>query len=247
MLTAPVLFARARGIEVPTGPHSCFYCGFVCGDEFPAKKFVQKTFTAVADVANPGGSFVCGGCVASMEEKTEFTMADGEIRTDKVRGYSWIVASKSTALTVKHRDAMRDACVNPPAPPFTIVLSMTGKKHLIYRAAVNLQSTSLTVQLETDRIAYSPRDLADRIDLGLAVSEAAKASLRPFSNQKMPSMMDGLNSVQLIRLAGADETLLNRWQKVAGQSLTRLALFLAPNLNKKDADDATDDVSGGDE
>lgn len=245
MLTAPVLFARARGVDVPRGPHACFYCGFACGDEFPAKKFVQKTFTAVADVANPGSGFVCGGCVTSMEEKTEFTMLDGEIRTDKVRGYSWIVTSRAIALTVKHRDAMRDACVNPPAPPFTIVLSMTGKKHLMYRAAVNLQSTACIVQLETDSIAYNPALLGPRIAFCLAVSSAAQASLRPFTQQKFPSLMDGLNDHQLIRLAGVSEHLLNAWQNVCREPLTRLALFLAPTQRKDD--DTSDDVSGGDE
>ena len=149
------------------------------------------------------------------------------------------------ALTVKHRDEMREACIHPPEPPFAIVLSMTGKKHLMYRAAVNLQSTACIVQLETDSVAYNPASLGPRIELCLAVSAAAQASLRPFTQQKSPSLMDGLNDHQLIRLAGVSEPLLNAWQNVCREPLTRLALFLAPTQRKDD--DTSDDVSGGDE
>lgn len=153
LLTASYLFSPEKHNP---GEQRCYYCGLPCGDEFSKKEFVKPTFTNRDIVKFPGSDFVCGCCVASMDTFVDTTLVDGEVKTGRggaPRTYSWVLSgSGNTAFSKKHFDYARQILSDPPAPPFSIVLSDSGKKQIIFRAPVNYDRERFVVQFEEEQI-----------------------------------------------------------------------------------------------
>lgn len=218
-MTPPVLFALARGESYTAGSQRCYYCGGSCDDSHAAAQLVRDSFTSRDTVAL--GEYVCGGCVASMNEKAAVTLPDGEVRHgQKVRGYTWVITrSSAVAATKAHRDYLLCACLNPPEPPFVICLSESGQKHLLYRAAVCHAQDVVTVTLEGERITYQPESLADRVRLAKQISAAV-------GKPALSASLSVHRQMVIASAYGAD--VLTCWLSVRQESLSRLAAFLCP-------------------
>lgn len=59
------------------------------------------------------------------------------------------------------RATARDVLLSPPHPPFVITLAAVGKKHVIFRAAVNHSRDRFNVQLDELSVAIDRRQFAD--------------------------------------------------------------------------------------
>lgn len=218
--SATELFAFARGEAIEHGSHRCFYCGGSCSGRTSAKSHVKKTFTAIASVA--GGDAVCGGCIAAMQEKATIRMASGEVRENqKVRCYSWVVTSTdAVAATKAHREYLLGQCLAPPPPPYVICISDSGQKHLLYLSVVVMEKSRTTVTLEGERISFRPHGLQERLSMCKCIAAAVGR----------PALRDSLTINQRIAVVEyhGDTALLDKWDMVRDEPLSRLAVWFTP-------------------
>lgn len=228
MITATSLMAQALGIELPQGEHRCFYCGMNCDERYTAKQCVSDTFNDWGYVAFVASEYVCAGCVEMLNEKREMP---GREKPQKTRNYSWLITSdKATPLNKGQRVPMVDACLNPPNPPFVLCIATSGQRHLLFKSPVNLSRDTIAVQLEFERITFTPQQLRERISL---VESLAKVLGKPALNEIAAG-----HAIMLDK-AGVDLDLLSQWQRVRGEPLSRLALFLCPGKDAlNDCDDS---------
>lgn len=221
-ITASQLFASAHG-EACSGLNACFYCGAPADDRFSTREYLKDTFTNWGIVACPQSEFVCVGCVLSMQEKVDMP---GREKAQKLRNFSWLLTRDSSApLTKANLTEIREACLIPQEPPFAIVIAVSGQQHLVFRAPACHSREKVTVQLEAERVIYQPSRLRERLRLcGRLIAALGK-----------PALAERFTPGSAFRIDqywtdGAD--LLNEWERVSGEPLSRLALFLAPNMEQ---------------
>jgi hypothetical protein len=214
-ITAPQLFAGQQEY----GPAICFYCCGNCEEKNPAKDIVKSSFTGLDTVTL--SPWVCDGCIAAMQEKTEIELIDGEVRSgQKIRGYSWVIREgRKLAATKAHKSQLLSICLDFPEPPFVICLADSGQKHLLYRSVVNADRSVVTVQLELEQISYRPSDLADRVRLTKQICAVTGK----------PAMQETMSPQTLMRIAEHSEEILEAWLGCCNESLTRLAIWLTPS------------------
>jgi len=222
-MTAPELFARSYGIDC-AGAHSCFYCGAPADESLPTSEFVKGSFTERSLVACPGSQWICKGCELCLRDNAELTMLNGQKRNvvrAAMRSFSWAINTKARAGSKADIPAWRELCVNPPEPPFAIVLSDSGQKHLLYRGFVCLSREDIVVTLEMERIEYRPFDLQTAIDLcSRLIAATGKPALNePVSPRFAQAVSDYFSEW---------ETLLQQWEEIYGKPIARLAAWLSP-------------------
>ena len=144
-----------------SGNNNCYYCGADCGNEYRSKGYVKPTFTNRDIVSDRNSEYVCENCVLCFSEKcNSINLARQETReAQSIRTYSWIItADEKIAYTKAHFHLLKEVVLNPPDPPFMIVLSDSGQKHLIFRSKVAYEKDNFPVSLE-DEIIYVKREL----------------------------------------------------------------------------------------
>jgi len=229
-MTASILFAGSKHKQ---GVNRCYYCGADCDETYPVGDFVKDTFTNRDIVAFPGSSFVCEGCAESLGVgDDEMLMLDGSTKVrENARGmqprmYSWILSEeKRIAATKAHISLLRSAILEPPAPPFSIILADSGQKQLIFRAPVAMARNDFPVMLEDEVIGVNIELLKSRIALALPIAAAlGKPALTGdigFSSytryEQYHGNIDGLEA----------------WEAVKHQPISRLAAWLSKS--KEDA------------
>jgi len=219
-MRTPELITLAAARPYRSGEHRCYYCGGQCSDDNPSSDFVPSTFTAHNTIARPGAPYVCDGCVWT-QRIAETLVVEGETREgQRPWSYSWLLtASLARPLTKTHIAILRDACLNPPEPPFSIVLAVSGQRHLLYLAPVNDSRASYSIALESEVIATNGQQLAARIDLtsriGAAVGKPRLAEAPAFSVYRdvMARYRDG-------------ESMVDEWSRIWCEPVSRLAVFL---------------------
>lgn len=218
MITAPQLFA---GTTEPQGNEFCFYCGGVCDEEYLVKKYVKNTFTNRDIVRRPASHFVCGGCVACFEDR-DITLINGEQRADqRTRLYSWVFTRTSQmAATKAHLKELAAVILNPPDPPFGIVLATSGQKQLLFRSVLAWNRTLFPVMLEDEIITVSPEELRAKMQLASTVIAAiGKPSLSEMESAHAIRYFDYYGNLDLFGL----------WKKEMYNPINRLALYLLPS------------------
>ena len=136
--TVSEMFALANGKKC-TGAYSCYYCSAPCDEEHSISVWVRESFNSHQYVKSPSSSYVCNGCVLTLNEDSTIELIDGTVREhQRIRLYSWFVTpAKAIAATKAHLHLLRKVIDNPPPPPFALVLAESGQKHLLYSGAVN--------------------------------------------------------------------------------------------------------------
>jgi hypothetical protein len=217
-MSAPMLFAQARGIPVIPGSNQCFFCGGAARDT-PVETALKKTFTAWRSVVCPESDWVCDGCPVALDEKADL----GKDKPQKIRNYSWVVTATTAdffSKAIEDRQKLSQVCLQPPTPPFAVVIATSGQKQLLFRAPVNWQSDIVSLLLEEEQLTYAPFSLRSRLDLIdrlVPVTGRAGVLVGPSSS----------SAIALHNAYGEEAfQLLETWAPVAGEPLTRLAAFL---------------------
>lgn len=221
-MNASTLFANARKIPLTAGKHSCFYCGASCAEEFPVKQFVKGSFTGWSGVANPSADFVCGGCVASMDESAIVSLPNEVREGQRIRNYSWLITeTNAKAFTKAHIAELRAVALYPPPPPFALIISDSGQKQLIYRAPVCLDARTMTVMLEDEPISYSIPQLQQMLVLcGKLIAGVGKPALKEnFTGSIVRYILETWSE--------EGERLIEQWERVRQNPVARLALWLS--------------------
>lgn len=223
--TVPELLAAAHGFKC-CGKQVCFYCAAPCGTDHPASQYVQSSFTGRSLVASPGSQWVCRGCVLALREDCTLTTINGEVRhvpKGAMRAFSWVItAHEAKAASKTHMDALRTCCLDPPEPPFAVVLSDSGKTHQIYRGVVNHSRSPLIVTLEGEPITFEPLRLKHAIEIA---SHVAAAAGKPVLSE--PSFPDWA-ARKVIELYVDGEMIVGYWISCSRSPLGRLAAWLTP-------------------
>lgn len=234
--TASQLFAQSLGISCH-GKNLCYYCGGSCGAEFPAKNHVKSSFSDTDIVQRPGSEFVCAGCVACLQEKADITLIDGEKRTgQKIRNYSWIITQDSAkAATKSHRERIQLTLVSPPDPPFVLCVSDSGQKHFLpHISRVCHSKRFVTCNLDGEIIVYEPAHLVLRYSLTMQICAV-------LGKPSLDGLLTTSQSMQVMDYHN-DACLVDEWNKVCNEPLTRLALWVTPP--KKDCANAYPKTAG---
>lgn len=211
-----------------SGRHSCYLCGCGCANEYKTKEFIKSKFTNRDIAVAPFSDYVCLGCVRSMLEKTNVTLADGEIRENqRARSYSWVLTeSEQIAATKAHLEYLRNTILDPPVPPFAIILADSGQKHLIFRSIVNYSRDKFTVSLEESLI-----DIDVTFSSQLKIVDQLSAALSKKHGDALMQSANGIN--KLFEYYGEDkaEELIFEYDKIKWIPSTAVAWWLA--LNKE--------------
>lgn len=223
--SVPHLFALAHGQDC-IGPQRCFFCGAPCDGEHGRADYVRHTFTGLDTVCCPGSESVCAGCVICLQESCNVPLPGGESRfVSKAahRMFSWVVTPTSCmAASKSHLAWLRETCLEPPQPPFGIVLADSGQKQLLYAGVVSFDRRNPTITLEGERISYIPGSLRQRIRLMMHV---AAATGKPVLGERL-GVMGVANLMARYRAA---ETIYETYESVRTEPLSRLAAWLCPN------------------
>jgi len=131
----------------PVPDAKCWLCG---GDTdglgLLKKRRITKMFSDTEFAQFPGSQSLCTGC-------------GGLLSNAAMRFYS--LFADETCLLHPTRKEWREILLAPPALPWVGCLSISGQKHLFYKAPVNFSAERCTVVLEDFVIAYRPAHLAE--------------------------------------------------------------------------------------
>jgi CRISPR type IV-associated protein Csf1 len=214
---------------------NCFYCGSKCDDNNRVKDYVKKSFTNHDIVFNPESEYICDDCVYFTGSKIDIIMIDGEIRNSVGRSFSWIVTkNEKLAASKSHIKELRKIILNPPEPPFKIILSDSGKKNLAFRCRWQLEKDNYYLQFEEESILINIEDLKNRLYLADRLSAAiGKVAIKK---------CDAINYAVAIENYYHDLSDYESWLKIMNEPLSRLAVWLAKN--KEDASNEYPAING---
>lgn len=198
------------------GPdQECWLCGGPThGRGWHLKDGIPPTFTDFNQAKAPWSLTACGACVAmsssaaygAYAEKagkpTTFPVKPGK----KPRALNWLYFSHVVSPSVYHqpdRKQWRDLLLDPPEPPFVMAMAVNGKKHVIFRCAINASRDQFTVQADEQRV-YVDRDVFRQL-----LSQFEEAYTAGFSKD---SLLTGHYNQAAILSAG-----LARWREIERQ------------------------------
>ena len=141
----PVKYEWSAGI-ISAKDKQCYLCGKEITEGFPRKTVIKPTFTDVPYARAPRSQTVCAECTFCLSNKP-------------LRMYS-ILASPNQ---LKHpiRGEWRDTLLNPPEPPFVLVLATSGQKWLHFKGRVNFKRDDYWILLEEMVIQVNRAKLAN--------------------------------------------------------------------------------------
>ena len=230
VITGSTLFAGERHID---GPYHCYYCGASCDSTHRSETYVKDSFTNRDIVKFPASPYCCVGCVDSLGMGDDsMLMIDG---TSKVRQnargmaprmYSWVLsATESIAATKAHIRQLRATMLEPPVPPFAIILADSGQKQLVFRAPIAMDRHDYSLLLEDVPILLNVDELRDRVTLATMLCAA----------MGKPALLGEIGYNSFFRYEEYFGTTdgLEQWLRIREQPMSRLAAWLAPS--KEDA------------
>lgn len=142
-------FAIPDHIKIDQG--LCCLCGYKIDQKaIPKNKAIKDTFTDNDFLMCPESEHVCLGCGFILMNRT-------------LRNYSYVVTS--TALLIASREDLKSSIINPPQPPFMIIVAESKKKHLAYKSEINYQRHDISVLFEETRLYVKPKHFDNLIDI----------------------------------------------------------------------------------
>ena len=206
------------------GKNKCFFCGMGCDEQYKREDYVKKTFTNYDVVICPGSNYVCGCCVSSMIGIDTTTLVDGDLKEGRggaPRMYSWVLTEKENyAFSKRHFSFAREIIIDPPEPPFSIVLADGIQKQLIFRAVVNNNRDVFDVMMDEKKIQVIPSVFKEYLDIATLCSAAI--------GKKALTSPDCFNSYRQIIEKYGDEKNLIPWLKIYSSPMGILASWLSP-------------------
>lgn len=146
MIKAPEVFCRAVGHKPHDGEYN--YCG-LCGNYARSKHWkdtLKPSFTAQAELKSPYVCWACE-CVANDRRSRSNILVKNVSRETGVGEYS-----------KPQRKEVWPLLFSPPAPPFLLYLTMSGKKHGLWRQHIAMNKDGFRVQCEDLSCVYLDND-----------------------------------------------------------------------------------------
>lgn len=216
-MTPSALLASALGMP-NHGDHPCCYCGTRCNIEYQ----LPDSFTAMDTLAYPASPYICTGC------KFITAASQGQSPDGKPWMWSWIITKESATRhalcamlgserVTAGREALLQACLNPPDPPYVILLCQAGRTHSLYRSRVCRSAGQPAACMDGVNITYSPDELKTRTGLCLEVASVFGVKA---ARDRLP--------IQVSRWDQEYLDLIEKWHEVLHQPVTQIAAALFP-------------------
>jgi|GEM_PF-4045355 len=144
-----LIYQAATGQTVPPGSQRCHICGLPTDGGTPVEQVIKDGFTAIDMLRATGSPVVCPACV--------WTKAQRESRTKH-----YVVTPAQWRFLA--REELAAVILNPPAPPFAIVIQESFKKHTWLQAQVNYSCERFYVSVEETPILVEPATFGRLMD-----------------------------------------------------------------------------------
>jgi hypothetical protein len=141
--------------------------------------------------------------------------------------YSWVITrDKAVAFTKAHIVELRRICLDPPKPPFAVVLADSSQKQLLWQTPVCQSRDMCVIRLEDEIIEYAVCDLAEALNVaGQVAAIVGKPSL---TDRLDPRAWAGIID------ATGDVAVAEQWEELRCTPVGRLAAWLAPSKKEQE-------------
>ena len=193
----------------------CFLCGEQTDDGIQVKHVFSDVFTDWNRSRYPIGTHVCPACAFTI-----LTNPDGRV---SLRNFSFVAADK---LYLPNRIEMRQFLLEPPEPPFLIVLAVSQKKHLAFKGAVGYSRDIFTVMLEETEVIVNRKEFARLLDV-------VEHFLFAFTKTEI---ITGKYNQQRVLKFGVDrwEWFEERLKPYRGTELLNVVMFVAQKVEREE-------------
>ena len=184
-----------RGARYGTSD-TCWLCGgSTDGVGWVRDVWLTPTFTNHNEAQSPGSDSICQACVAMSIKPTweAYVSAHPEqgLKTGHAmswRSYSHVFAEGRHRCP--RRPEWRSLLTSPPAPPFLLVLSASGQKHLIFKARVGHDRSWFPLRWENEQIWIKPDALVQAINaveegMAIGLARSDMESLQPATHRAL--------------------------------------------------------------
>lgn len=157
-LTVSQMIAKYHPINMVSSTHADHdsHCG-ICGGAIKAgdacdEMVLTKTFTNQNDLADMSAPYRCVGCAS--------IMADGRFQMQ----LSSVVITPQAIYPFAKKVDRGFFLINPPEPPFAMVIGVSKQQHVVWRSPINLNNRRFQIQLGDDRVAIRHSRLMDAVN-----------------------------------------------------------------------------------
>lgn len=167
------------------GPDSqCALCGGATdGVGWPRKLGLPDTFTEIPRLAAPASQTLCQACTATL--RTEgwahyvaqhpergFTDTFPAREGKRPRAINWLHSCHLFASghhECPDRARWRELLLHPPEPPFLAIITLSGKKPLLFKSRIAMSQTQFPVQMEDQSVWVIPVQLKAALEAFMAL------------------------------------------------------------------------------
>lgn len=152
----------------PAAASTCWLCGGDTGGEgWPLRAAIKPTFTNHNQARDNTSDAVCQPCVAMQDKGTweAYVKAHPDMKLKTGHAMSWRCYSHLFHLgghECPDRKRHRAILLDPPEPPFLLVIATSGQKHLIFRSQIAYSREHFPVQLEEETV-FIQREMFRRL------------------------------------------------------------------------------------
>ena len=216
---------------------NCFYCGNKCTNNYSIKNYLKTTFTNYDIVKSPDSDYICDECVWAFSSNQQIVLVDGEIKENQSpRNFSWIITkNKKIAATKRHIKELRDIILSPPEPPFKIIFSDSGQKHLLFRTIWAQSQDNYPIQFEEEQVVVNIAELQRR----LIITDKLSAAIGKIAIKDCERMSYAI----IVNNYYDDLTDYESWLTIYKEPLSRIAAWLSKN--KQEAMDEYPAINNG--
>lgn len=194
----------------------CWLCGTEISEGVDKNIAIKDTFMDIDKAASPDSTHWCAACTWSFSEQLQFP---GYEKPQRMRTYShFVVDGKWLRFTKANKDKMREILFSPPQGEWLAVISDSGQKHIIFRAAPSF-GNDCRVQFEERQISFksdSLRETYEKID-ALYQGGFSKGEIESGNYSSNRIMKFGLSKFQAL-----EREIIS----LRGSALFELAVFL---------------------
>ncbi|WP_347364487.1 type IV CRISPR-associated protein Csf1 [Vibrio vulnificus] len=240
-LTVSQMIAKYHPINMVSSTHADHdsHCG-ICGGAIKAgdacdDMVLTKTFTNQNDLADMSAPYRCVGCAS--------VMADGRFQMQ----LSSVVITPQAIYPFAKKVDRGFFLINPPEPPFAMVIGVSKQQHVIWRSPINLNNRRFQIQLGDDRVAIRHSFLMEAVsavksihacDIAATIGNKTKIkeNASPFTFSDMKSACSGQNEwvtwAKLLRENGIHKEEFNALDELTSDEAWALDFCLSDEIKK---------------
>lgn len=194
----------------------CNLCGEHTNGGTPIKKIFSSNYMDWAIHKNCEGTHICNAC----------SFCIGMNPNGRIALFRYPIVAEKT-LHVCSKRQLRDFILNPPEPPFVMILPTSQKKHLFAKARVSFSKENFFCNVEEITISVD-KSITDVI---MAIEALRGVGI------KRSEIESGKLSRGILKIASVSESeqILEKIEKVKNNKMFMLAIEVAQKMDEEEA------------